>query len=150
MELHCARLWVAEACSPSPNPVWRGEQYQHDRIRIGYLSGDFRQHPVAEAMAEILERHDRSRFETIGLAICGDDGSALRARIVKAFDRFHELHTASDIEIAQRIKDMEIDILIEVAPHSKGRGSAFSRIGRLRSRSTVSVPGPAGRISSTM
>ena len=72
-------------------PLWRGERYGHDRIRVGYISGDFRKHVVGSQIAELIERHDRTRFEIFGLATTGDDGSETRARLMRGFDQFHDL-----------------------------------------------------------
>jgi hypothetical protein len=49
-----------------PIPLWRGEVWRNDSIKIAYPSADFRQHAVACLMAELFERHDRGRFEIIG------------------------------------------------------------------------------------
>ena len=49
------------------------------QVRIAYLSADFHRHPTAYLMAELFERHDRSRFEIIGLSFGPDDSSEMRA-----------------------------------------------------------------------
>src|SRR5947208_3584523 len=78
--------------TPQPvPPLWQGEKYRHDRIRLAYVSADFREHAVAFQLAPLIERHDRARFQVIGIAIGPSDDSAIRARLVKGFDRFHDL-----------------------------------------------------------
>ena len=67
-QLRSARRWVADRCPPSPSPLWRGEIYRHDKIRVAYLSADFHAHATAFLIAGVLEHHDRSRFETIALS----------------------------------------------------------------------------------
>lgn len=84
------------------------------RLKLGYMSADFRQHPVGFVVAEVLERHDRSRFEIHGYSIGVDDGSALRRRLIKAFDHFVDVGPMSVYETAQRIAADEIDILIDI------------------------------------
>lgn len=128
-QLQCARQWVANNCPAQAPMVEAGRTYQHDRIRLAYLSADFRDHPVAQALAELMERHDRSRFEIIGLSIGHDDGSSLRGRIVKSFDRFHDLRAMTDTEASQLIRELETDILVKVAPHTED-----SRLGILAHR----------------
>ena len=59
------------------------------RLRLAYVSPDFRVHPLAYLIADLLERHDRARFEVIGVSLGPSDGSDIRARIAGAFDRFH-------------------------------------------------------------
>ena len=85
------------------------------RIRLGYLSGDFRRHVVAHLLPEMLERHDRSRFEVIGYATNHDDGSSIRRRLIQVFDRFIDLHSMDDAKAAATIAADEIDILIDLS-----------------------------------
>src|SRR5205807_1060768 len=118
--LQCAKQCTEKRYPTSRNPVWLGERYDHDRIRVGYLSADFRNHPVAQALPELLERHDRSRFVTVGLSIGHDDRSDVRARLTKAFDHFHDVRLSSDIEVARLIRKLEVDILVKVAPYTEG------------------------------
>jgi predicted O-linked N-acetylglucosamine transferase (SPINDLY family) len=118
--LQCASQRNEKRHPTSKTPIWQGERYKHDRIRVGYLSADFRNHPVGQALAELLERHNRSRFEIIGLSIGHDDGSDLRARLTKAFDHFHDVRLSNDIEVARLIRKLEVDILVKVAPYTEG------------------------------
>jgi protein O-GlcNAc transferase len=105
--------YVSQVHPASMQPVWRGEQYSHDRIRIAYLSGDFREHPVARLIAGLFEHHDRTRFETIAISWGADGGSAMRSRLVKAFDHFADVRTKSDREVAEFIRDREVDIAVD-------------------------------------
>src|SRR5215475_6043976 len=85
-EIYGAREWPAPAqAAPAIVPQRR------DRLRLGYLSGDFRDHPVAYGFASLLERHDRSKFEVVALSYGGDDGSDMRKRIERGVDRFVSL-----------------------------------------------------------
>jgi predicted O-linked N-acetylglucosamine transferase (SPINDLY family) len=65
-------------------------------------------------IAELFERHDRSRFEIHGYCASPDDRSAIRARVIAAFDRFTSVRTLSDEEAARRIRADEIDLLIDL------------------------------------
>src|SRR5437868_11542777 len=56
------------------------------RIRIAYISADFRVHPIPYLITEVFELHDRSKFEVIGISLGPDDKSDVLARIIKAFD----------------------------------------------------------------
>ena len=84
-QLECARSYTRDKIRYPQQPLWDGTIYHHDKIRIAYLSGDFRQHAMAYLLAELYERHDRSRFEVIGISLAEDDGSEMRARLIKAF-----------------------------------------------------------------
>jgi protein O-GlcNAc transferase len=109
-----AQLWTRKRCPATAKSSWRGERYRHDRIRIGYLSSDFRQHPVADLVAGVFERHDRSRFEVIGISIGPNDHSAIRRRLEGSFDTFIDAAALGADETAERIRQHEIDILIDL------------------------------------
>src|SRR5882672_772803 len=112
--LRCAQLWVAHAVPPSPMPLWRGERYRHDRIRLAYVSADFNNSAVATLMAGVFEHHDRSRFETIAAAFGPAEKTPMRLRLESAFDRFLDLRTKSDLDIAAHLREMEIDIAVDL------------------------------------
>ena len=62
--LRCAEIFARHQHPKRPEPLWRGERYQHERIRVAYVSPDLREHPVGHLMAGVIESHDKSRFET--------------------------------------------------------------------------------------
>src|SRR6185437_2147275 len=110
---------AAKALTPKPlPPLWRGGTYRHDRIRLAYVSADFREHAVAFQLAPIVERHDRTRFQVIGISLGPSDDSAIRQRLMEAFDRFHDFAALGSEDIAQRLKDMEIDIAVDLGGHT--------------------------------
>ncbi len=84
------------------------------RIRVGYLSGDLQTHPVGLSICELLEKHDRNRFEVFGYSFGGDDGSETRQRIARACEKFLELGQESFGDSAKRIRRDGIDILIDL------------------------------------
>jgi protein O-GlcNAc transferase len=90
------------------------------KIRVGYLSADFRSHPVGFCLAELIESHDRTRFEVFGYSIGYDDGSEIRQRLKKAFDHWIDLSPLSVQAAAERIRANEIDILIDLQGYTEG------------------------------
>ncbi|HYM18367.1 MAG TPA: tetratricopeptide repeat protein, partial [Micropepsaceae bacterium] len=108
-----ARIGMSDK-HPPKKPLWRGERYRHDRIRIAYLSADFHAHATAHLMAGVFENHDRKRFETAAISYGPDDKSEMRARLVPAFDRFVDVRNRSDAETAALLREMEIDIAIDL------------------------------------
>jgi protein O-GlcNAc transferase len=94
--------------------VWRGEKYAHDRIRVGYFSADFRNHPVGRLAVGLFETHDKSHFESIALSFGPDDSSDLRRRIKSAFEDFVDVRNLSDEDLAALIRRREIDILVDL------------------------------------
>ncbi len=116
----CSENFVAARVPPVDAPLWAGAQYGHDRIRIAYLSDDFRRHATADLIAGLIERHDRARFEITAVSFCRDDGSAMRARLVRAFDHFLDVRAQSDAEVAQLLRDGEFDIAVDLKGHTEG------------------------------
>jgi predicted O-linked N-acetylglucosamine transferase (SPINDLY family) len=86
----------------------------HDRLRIGYVSGDFRRHATTQLAAELFEAHDRSRFEIFAYAYGPNNDDAMRARLRAGFDRFIDITGHSTAEAADAIRRDEIDILIDL------------------------------------
>jgi predicted O-linked N-acetylglucosamine transferase (SPINDLY family) len=113
-QLQCARIFAASDAPASPTPLWRGETYRHDRIRVAYVSADFHAHATTALMAGVFESHDRDRFETVAISFGKDDRSDMRARVRRAFDRFIDVREKSDSEIASLMRQMEIDIAIDL------------------------------------
>jgi predicted O-linked N-acetylglucosamine transferase (SPINDLY family) len=98
--------------------LWQGERYRHNKIRLAYVSPDFREHPVGHLMAGIFELHDKNRFEIIAISLGIDDQSRLRARMLKAFDKFIDAREMTSEQIAQMMRDMEIDIAVDLGGYT--------------------------------
>jgi predicted O-linked N-acetylglucosamine transferase (SPINDLY family) len=118
-QLECARLWVANDCPPAQRAIWQGEPYRHDRIRVAYVSADFREHPVAELITGMLERHDRSRFEVTAISLGSDDNSAIRRRVMNAVEHFVDARAFSDERIASLVRSSEADIAVDLMGFTK-------------------------------
>lgn len=88
--------------------------YDHKRLRIGYLSGDFCLHPVALLMVELFEHHNHESFEIFGYCWSPEDNSSLRQRVISAMDHFVRIDGLDDEAAARRIRNDEIDILIDL------------------------------------
>lgn len=86
----------------------------HDRIRVAYLSSDFREHAVANLVVELLERHDRSKFNIIGISFGPDDQSAMRRRVMGAVDHFIDVRQSSDAAVARQIAELSVDIAVDL------------------------------------
>ncbi len=114
VQLKTARSAARILVPVRPKPFVHSTAGQPDRLRIAYLSSDFRQHPVGFAIAELLERHDRSRFEVIGVSYGPDDASDVRARIAHACDRFHDVATDADATIAGLLHDLRVNIVVDL------------------------------------
>ena len=113
-----AQQWAAQVCPLSPDPLWRGERYRHDRIRVAYVSANFNDHAVARLMAGVFEHHDRRKFETIAISFGETDG-ALAQRVSRAFDHYIDVRKESDLAAAQRIRDLEADIAVDLMGYTE-------------------------------
>lgn len=117
-QLECAKLTVASRYPTSPQPLWQKEQYKHERIRVAYLSADFRDHPVSHLLAGLFSHHDRARFETIAISFGSDIPSPMRARLKGSFERFIDVQGQSDSEVARLLRELEIDIAVDLMGHT--------------------------------
>jgi predicted O-linked N-acetylglucosamine transferase (SPINDLY family) len=99
---------------PQVAPLWSGERYDHDKIRIGYFSADFRNHATAYLMTGMLEQHDRTKFEITGFSWGASKPNDAKARIEAAFDRVIQVHGQSDRDVAALAQSLEIDIAVDL------------------------------------
>jgi protein O-GlcNAc transferase len=127
-QLECARFWMAKNCSPFHKEISQGEPYGHDRIRVAYVSADFREHPVFQLLVGVLERHERSLFDVTAISLGPDDHSEMRRRLVNSVEHFIDARTFSDEQVASLIRSSEIDILVDLMGFTgAARTRVFSR-----------------------
>ena len=125
----CAELCAQDRLRTTPIARWERPAYRHDRLRIGYFSADFRNHPVAYLVASLAERHDRSKVETFAYSFGPDTGDATRKRLERAFDHFEDVRTRSDADVVALARKHEIDIAIDLMGHT-----THARLGIFASR----------------
>jgi predicted O-linked N-acetylglucosamine transferase (SPINDLY family) len=114
LQLACARTYIDDRFPAAAVPLWRGERYAHDRIRIAYLSADFHDHAVMHLMAGLFEQHDRAQFDVVAVSFGPDPSTDMRARLKGAFERFIDVRHLRDDEIAKILRDLETDIAIDL------------------------------------
>jgi protein O-GlcNAc transferase len=119
LQLKCARNWIQNTIPVLPQPLWGGEIYQHERVRIAYLSADFCQHPVARLIVELFELHDQARFEVLGVSFGADDKSEMRSRLIKSFDQFHDVRLKTDRDVAKLLNDLQVDIAVDLMGYTQ-------------------------------
>jgi predicted O-linked N-acetylglucosamine transferase (SPINDLY family) len=105
----------------SPVPISRPRS---GRIRIGYFSSDFREHPVAYLSAGLFECHERAKFEVTAFAFGPEASDVMVSRLSKAFARFIDVRQKSDLEVAALARELGIDIAVDL--------NGFSTHGRTR------------------
>jgi protein O-GlcNAc transferase len=118
LQLACARQhWQSRNVPSTPHVRRTGPR--HDKLRLGYLSGNFRISATAFLTAQLYELHDRSRFEVLGLSYGPDEDSSMRRRLKAGFDHLFDLQRASDDDIIRTIREQEIDIVIDLKGYQK-------------------------------
>jgi predicted O-linked N-acetylglucosamine transferase (SPINDLY family) len=128
----CAEIFSADQYAAPPaaraGAAAAGHGGADGRLRIGYLSGEFRNQATAILMTEWLELHDRSRFSVHAFDNGWDDGSTLRRRIEAAFDEMVDISALSDAAGAEAIAARGIDVLVNLNGFfGLGRNGVFAR-----------------------
>ena len=113
--------WHAADAARGVTPVARNHTaVATGRLRIGYLSPDFREHPVGHLMRAGLPLHDRSRFEVFAYSYGYDDGSECRRAIASGVEHFSDIAALSDAQAAERISADGVQVLLDLAGHTTG------------------------------
>jgi protein O-GlcNAc transferase len=139
-----AKAYVRNRAPLPGSPLWR-QRGAREKIRIGYLSADFQEHPVSFLIAEMIALHDRSRFEIFGISAGANDGGEQRRLLEATFDTFVDVSAITDTALAQRIAEAEIDILVDLGGHTKdGRILALAHRPAPVQVTYLGYPGPTG------
>jgi protein O-GlcNAc transferase len=112
-QLACARHYIRDRAPPVSTPFVVAPARNRDKLRVAYLSANFNRR-AASLVTGLFERHDRSKFEITGISFGTDEDATARTRVVSAFDAFHDMHALSDRDIAQRLRDLGIDIAVDL------------------------------------
>lgn len=116
-----AKSWVEHTKPKGTSLPPISKEYSNKKIKLGYFSPDFKDHPVSQLLVELFEFHDRSQFEIHGFSLSkSTPGDTLRPRLKQAFDYFHEVEDKADLEITNLARDLQIDIAIDLAGHTQG------------------------------
>jgi predicted O-linked N-acetylglucosamine transferase (SPINDLY family) len=119
LQRQCAANVIRERFAQTP-PALALLRTRHDKIRLAYISSDMAHHPVASQVVQLIECHDRARFEITGIGTNADDGSSQRRRLTAAFDHFVDAYQQPPLSVAQHIKSLEIDVLVDLNGHTRG------------------------------
>jgi predicted O-linked N-acetylglucosamine transferase (SPINDLY family) len=127
-QLRCAQTFAGDKypAQTFSDRTWR-QRRPRPRIRVGYLSADFRQHPVSQLMAGVFEQHDRALVETVGVSLLPQDRSALGQRVTRAFDQFIDVSDANDHDVEELLRELELDIAVDLMGYSgRARTALFA------------------------
>jgi protein O-GlcNAc transferase len=123
--LGVTRAYV-DRCVPKVEPVARRTSHRSGgRIRVGYLSSDFRNHATMHLMAGVFEHHDHSRFEVFAYDYTSPDVSNYRQRFLDSIEHHVPIHFMSDRQAAARIAEDELDILFDLKLYTGGGRSGI-------------------------
>jgi protein O-GlcNAc transferase len=143
-QLACARLNAGNTPSapiPAPTPARR----TREKIRLAYLSADFQSHATAWLMAGLIELHDRSRFDVIGLSNGPTVTDPTRERLQTAFDRFIDIREMEDEAVVRLMREAEIDIAVDLKGYTQNnRAPVFAQRPAPVQVSFLGYPGTMG------
>jgi predicted O-linked N-acetylglucosamine transferase (SPINDLY family) len=114
-----AEIWMQERCPANDALPKIGRRSRHNRIRIGYFSADYHDHATAYLMAELFEKHDRSKFERTAFSFGPDKNDDMRQRIASAFDKFIDVRNQPDKEVALLARSLELDIAVDLKGYTQ-------------------------------
>ena len=141
----CAQIYARDLFSPTPVPPHTPAS-GGGKIRLGYLSGEFREQATAILMAGLYERHDRARFELVAIDNGSADHSAMSARLKQAFDQWMDIGALDDAGGGNKSVRPESTSWSISTAGSASIAPACSPGARRRCRSTIwASPAPWGR-----
>ncbi len=126
-QMVCTTAWTQDKYPQAAVSLWNGEKYAHSKIRLAYLSADFNRHATAYLMAELFEMHSRDHFELTAYSFGPATPSPMRTRLENAFDHFIDVTNMDDLQVAQLMREHEIDIAVDLKGFtSSGRTGIFA------------------------
>lgn len=114
LNLQVLKLWSKNNLRIFRDTVPAAKPPQGRRLRVGYLSSDFREHPTSRLILGVLRHHDRAQVELFMYCSGWDDGSTLRKEVVEQFDHVHSVAALNDEAAAALIRSHQIDVLVEL------------------------------------
>ena len=125
MQRAAASIWVDEQYPPDNALGAPARRPRGEKIRVGYFSADFCNHPVARLTAGLYEAHDRSKFEIIAFAFGVKVADSMRSRLERSFDEFIDVRDRTDMEVAELSRQLCIDIAVDLGGHTDQQRSGI-------------------------
>jgi predicted O-linked N-acetylglucosamine transferase (SPINDLY family) len=120
LQLLSAHAFVARTYGLKEERLCKVKQYHHPKKRIGFASGDLRQHAVGFLLPTMLQGLDRERYEVYAYDFTADDGSQHRKELLSMFDHVRPVQALTDRQAAERILEDEIDVMVDLHGLSAG------------------------------
>lgn len=128
----CADNWVKNRYSgliqQREKLAFEYAKTSNKKIKIGYLSADFRLHPLAFLVSELFELHDKTQFEIIGFSYGVNDKTLARSRLEKAFTQFYDIRHLSEFDAAKKVNSCGIDILVDLTGFTQTSRSGIAAL----------------------
>lgn len=118
-QLTCAKAYVAKV-APDGGAARPGTPSPAARLRVAYVSADFRSHATAYLMAGVFEAHDRARFDVTAISCGPNDDSPMSNRLRAAFERFEDVSDFADEDVVKLIGQLEIEVLVDLGGLTAG------------------------------
>ena len=121
LQKRCATIFVKDRFPAiEAQEVQKRIKPPEDRIRIGYFSSDFKNHPVGILMLNLIQAHDRSKFEVLGFFLNKKSGDEVEQGLIASFDRTFDLFGLNDVAAKNLVLEQELDIAIDLNGHTAG------------------------------
>lgn len=144
-QLSISQAFVARTYGFKEEFLFHGHSWKHDKIRVGYVSADFREHAVGFLLAPFLKGHSRDAYELYAYDYSREEATAVRAHLKNQFSYFQSIDRLSDRQAAELILHDEIDILIDLHGLSSGaRPGIFALHPSPRQGTYLGFIGPTG------
>jgi len=129
LQKRCAQIFVADRYPRiDSQQIEKRNRAPDDKIRIGYFSSDFKNHPVGILMQNLIHLHDRSKFEVLGFFLNPKSNDEVESGLISSFDSTFELFGLNDTSAKNLILEQELDIAIDLNGHTAGaRTGLFSK-----------------------
>ncbi len=114
----CAENFIQDIPYSEKNLAPIGHRGRKERIRVGYFSMDFNEHPVSYLISGLIDGHDRSKFEVYGFSFGKGSTDMAYEGLKKSFDKFFQVDHLSELEIAELARSKEIDIAVDLGGHT--------------------------------
>lgn len=149
LEDHPARLrariehWAKGSQTARPSPAFKTNP--KGKLRIGYFSANFHDHPGLFLTAGLFRHHDKTRFDVFGYGLGPPRQSAIKDQVIPHFTTFRQVHDVSEQQIAEVARQDGLDIAIDLDGHTKGsRSGLFAHRAAPVQISYLGFPGPLG------
>lgn len=147
-QLQCASAWAQQNyrhIQPLPPP---GGHMANQKIRLAYISSDFRQHPLAYLVTDVIAAHNRDRFEVSLYSQAKDDSSLARDAFMAAADHWIEITAMNDADVAAHMRAADIDYLIDLTGFTQNSRSGVAAYRPARCHiNWLGYPGSMGKVN---